>query len=430
MKTAYINGIILDGTKDMSPQTGKAIIVEDKKITSIESAEGLKLEGYKVVDLKGKYIVPGLINLHVHLPGTGKPSKVKINIDFLCKLLSGSVPGRKIAYGIIGKNAKTSLMAGITTIRSVATIENFDSVVRDEIKSGKRVGCRILTSDSAISVEGGHMAGSFAYIAHNASDARNLVDKIAKSKPDLIKLMITGGVLDSGKLGEPGVMRMPPEYIKAACDRAHELGFKVAAHCEGQEGVLEALRYGVDTIEHGAQPNDEIISLFKKNNSALIVTLLPAIPYCLALPGMLNYTEIASVNSKIVLDGMVELAKQLLKEGIPVGLGTDSSCTYATHYDFWRELKNFVHYVGVSDKYALYTATLGNAKIAGIDDITGSIEPGKYADMIVVKDDPSENVSALRNVDAVIFEGTLYDNPEVKKYPEVEQVWDEIQKKY
>ncbi len=420
MKTAYINGIILDGTLDMEPQTGKVIIVQDKKIVAIEDADKADISGAKVIDLNNSYIMPGLINLHAHLPGTGKPSKKPMNLELVCKLITSCELGNRIGCNMVATNVKNALMAGVTTIRSVGGISNYDARVRDDIKMGKRVGPRILTSNTAISVPGGHMAGTFAYAAGNREEAVKLVDKIAESKADFIKLMITGGVMDSDEVGIPGAQLMPDDYIKAACDRAHELGLIVAAHCEGPAGIKAALKNGVDTIEHGAKPDEEMVELFKSTRASQIVTLTPALPYAERFEGMFNLSEAAVHNSAIVVEGMIELAKKNNEQGTRVGLGTDSSCSYATQYGVWRELGYYAKYCNVSNSFALHTGTLVNARIAGIDDITGSIETGKMADMIVTDKNPLEDIRALDDVRMVIFEGTLYDNPEVNKYPEVD----------
>ena len=201
----------------------------------------------------------------------------------------------------------------------------------------------------AVSVPGGHMAGSLAYEADSVESAVEYVRKVAATKPDIIKLMITGGVLDATKRGEPGVLKMPPEYIKAACDEAHKLGLKVAAHVESTEGVRAALENGVDTIEHGAKPDEEIINLFKTKKAALITTISPALPYALFDRSVSRATEEQQYNGKIVFDGIVECSKKCLNEGIPVGLGTDTGCPYITHYDMWRELYYFHKYCGVTN---------------------------------------------------------------------------------
>ena len=425
-KAAYVNGILLDGTLDMQPQYGKVILVEGSRITAISDAGDADLSGYDVTDLGGRYILPGLINLHVHLPGSGKPTKKPMNLPRICNIMTSCELGNRIGCSMVAANAKNALMAGITTIRAVGGISNYDSRVRDDIIRGRRIGPRILPANCAISVPGGHMAGTFAYPATGAEEAAALVDRIAKDHPALIKLMITGGIMDSDELGEPGVLRMPEAYIKAACDRAHTLGYRVAAHCEGQAGVRAALKNGVDTVEHGAAPDAEIISLFKSTGACQVLTLSPALPYVRRMPGMFNLSEAAVKNSEIVADGMVKLAKACLREGIPVGLGTDSACSYVTQYDLWRELVYFVHYCNVTPSFALHTATLINARIAGIDDITGSLQAGKMADMIVVESDPTKDLTTLRDVKMVVMEGKRIDHPQVKKIPVVEEGLDKI----
>lgn len=270
------------------------------------------------------------------------------------------------------------------------------------------------------------MAGSLAYIAHNAEEARAYVQQIAKDKPDIIKLMITGGVLDAKVKGEPGELKMPPESVKAACEEAHRLGMKVAAHVESPEGVRVALENGVDTIEHGAKPDDTIIRLFKEHNACHIATLSPALPYALFDRSISNVTETEQYNGEVVFKGIVECAKACLENDIPVGLGTDTGCPYTTHYDMWREVNYFHKYCGVSNTFALYTATKRNAELAGLGDITGSIEEGKCADFIVTKDNPLEDLTALRSISMVVTRGNVIRSPKVKKMPQVENELDKF----
>ena len=419
MNTAYTNCIILDGTEHMTPQRGKAILTEGGVITDIVPDSAIPA-GFEKVDLGGRYILPGLINLHVHLAGSGKPKQKQSDPVKLVKLITSNSLMRTLGKKMVAGYAKTQLMSGVTTIRTVGGIADFDTFVRDSINSGRLTGPRILASNMAVSVHGGHMAGSLAYEAATPEEAAAYVDKIAREKPDIIKLMITGGVLDAEKVGEPGVLRMPPELVKAACDRAHELGFKVAAHVESPEGVKVALENGVDSIEHGAKPTDDIINLFKERNAFQVSTLSPALPFAMFDRSISHATYEQRENGKIVFDGIISLAKACLENGIPVGLGTDTACPYVTQYDMWRELCYFVKYCGVSKKFALYSATLLNATLAGVGDETGSIEKGKKAEMIVTRENPLENLQALRNLDMVIMRENIIRSPKVKKIPEVE----------
>lgn len=426
MKYAYINGIILDGSENMEPQSGKIILTDGDKIERIAESEGTDLKGYELVDLADRYIMPGLVNMHLHLPATGKPKKKESDPVKLVKLLTSNGLFKKVGIKICEGTAKTQLMSGVTTIRTVGGVENFDSLIRDKIDEGKASGPRILASNKAISVEGGHMAHSLAFVANSAEEAKHYVDVIAEDKPDWIKLMITGGVLDAKVKGEPGELKMPPEYVKAACDEAHRLGFKVAAHVESPEGVKCALANGVDSIEHGAEPDDEMIALFKEKNAFLIATISPALPFAKFDREVTHISEVAQYNGTIVFNGILDCAKACLENGIPVGLGTDTGCPYITHYDMWRELNYFHKYCGVSNAFALYTATKLNAELAGVGDITGSIEVGKSADFVITKENPLEDLQALRNIDMVVFRGKITDKPTVKKMPEVEKELDKF----
>lgn len=423
MKTAYTNGKILNGHENMTPIAGQAVLVDGETIVGIIPAGEVPSE-YTTADLRGGYLMPGLINLHVHIPGSGKPAKKQADTKKLVKLITSNGLTRKVGMNMCASYAWTELMSGVTTIRSVGGIQDFDSRLRDQINAGMTVGPRILAGNMAISVPGGHMAGSLAYEAASPEEAAAFVRKIAQDKPDLIKLMITGGVLDAEKKGEPGVLRMAPELVKAACDEAHRLGLPVAAHVESPQGVQVALENGVDTIEHGAKPTEEILRLFQERNSALVTTLSPAIPYALFDPAVSHCGEMAQYNGKIVFEGIVDCAKACLAAGIPVGLGTDTGCPFVTHYDMWRELQYFCKFCDVTPAFALSTATKGNAKIAGLGDTLGTIEAGKCADMIVTRENPLEKLDALRQLDMVVARGRRFDAPKVKKMSQVEQELD------
>ncbi len=420
MKYALTNAKVITGRLDDEIITGKNIIIEEGKIIAFDN-DLSKLVGVKIVDLEGMYLLPGLINLHVHLPGSGMPKDTKKQTKESVNKLMSNVLTKYIVYKLCEGYAKTELMSGVTTIRTVGGLNDIDSKIRDNVKAGKTLAPRILTSNMAISVPDGHMAGILAYEAESIDDGVKYVDKIAETKPDLIKLMITGGVLDASKVGEPGVLRMKPEIVKACVDEAHKLGYKVASHVESSEGVRVALESGVDTIEHGAAITEHEIELFKKNNSAHILTLSPVVPLYMFDLSVSKGNEMTKANAKIVFDGMVDCAKKCLKNNILVGLGTDTACPFVTHYDMYRELIYFTKYVGVTNKFAIHTATEINAKIAGILDETGTIEVGKMADFMIVENNPIEDLRNLSSPMMVIFNGKMINNPKVKKYDYVEE---------
>ena len=415
----------------MQVQEGQVILVEDGKITGILPYEEgkiseLKASGYEEINLQGKYILPGLINMHVHLAGNGKPQKKQRDNEALVKKIMSNGLTKAIAYRMVCGFAKDELYSGVTTIRTVGGLGDFDTRLRDDIAAGKKPGPRILAANEGISVPGGHMAGSVAIAAGSIDEALQHLETAKVQKVDLVKLMITGGVLDAKEKGVPGELKMAPEMVKAVCDKAHSMGYKVAAHVESPEGVKVALKNGVDSIEHGAKTDEEMIDLFKKHNAFLCTTLSPALPYALFDRSITNASEVEQFNGNVVFEGIIDCAKAAIANNIPVVLGNDVGCPWITQYDFWRELYYFHKYVGVSNAFALYTATSRGAEMAGIGDVTGTLEPGKCADMIVVEKNPLEDLRVLRNVDMVVAQGRVIRNPKIKKKQIVETELDKF----
>lgn len=415
MKTVFKNCILLDGTKNMAPIEHTDVVTDGDKIVFIGKAEiGA---GDRVFDLNGKYLMPGLINLHVHLPAGGKPQKKPLKATLLSKIALSSAVMRNFTLKMCHSYAMQGLMSGVTTIRTVGGLDNIDTKLRDKINSGALEGPRILASDFAIGVPGGHMVGSVARAAETVDDAVGMVDELKTHNVDLIKLMITGGVMDAKVKGEPGRLMMQPDMIKACCDRAHEYGFKVAAHVQSPEGVRCAVQNGVDSIEHGSTLTQKEIDAFKRHGAVMVCTISPALPMAKFDMQTLGITEAVQYNSNIVYNNMIAGSKTALANGITVGLGTDTGCPYTTHYNMWRELHYFEKNVGVSPEFVLYTATLNNAAILGIDDITGSIEVGKCTDMLISNTNPLDDFRALSNPYMVVARGKVYEQPKIEKYP-------------
>ncbi len=427
MEMAYVltHATVLDGTEQMEPQPNMTVVVDDggriDRVGPAASAVGPL--GAREIDLGGAYLMPGLINAHVHLCGSGKPMSAGGAGDLIDKVVGNPV-GMWALRRMIRGHAQAQLASGVTTVRSVGDPGFADVDVRDAVNAGKYPGPRLLTSGVGVTVPGGHGAGLFAHSAKTPEEAREIVRTCFARKCDLVKLFITGGVFDAEVEGEPGVLRMSPEVARAAVGEAHKLGLPAAAHIESAEGVRVGLEAGVDTIEHGAELDDELIALFKKNGvgraSSLTCTVSPALPFVELAPEKTKSTEVQKVNGRIVYEGIVRAAQQALAAGIPVGLGTDSSCPYITHYDLWREVVYFERLVGASRQMALHTATLGNARILGLGEETGSVEEGKAADLIVTKANPLENLEALRDVSMVMVRGKLDEHSRVKRIPELD----------
>ena len=430
MATAFINVTILDGTKDMTPQENMFVSVNDEgTIESVSPMSSFSASDCsKTIDLEGKYLMPGLINMHVHLCGDGRP-RSSDNAEKTVRLALSNPIGRSVLKSILKKSLQNQLASGVTTVRSVGDPGFSDIAVRDQINSGKFEGPRLIASGCGITVPNGH-ARLFAKTATNEEDARALVREHYEKGADQIKLFITGGVFDAEVEGEPGVLRMSQEIASAICDEARKLGLKTSAHIESAEGVEVGLKAGVDTIEHGAPLTEELIDLFKKNGagvkSSLTCTISPALPFADFPPELTHSTHIQQVNGRVVYEGVVTAARQSLKEDIPVGLGTDSACPFVTHYDMWREVVYFQRHTGVSNAFALYTATLKNAELLSVADKTGSVEVGKSADFLIVDKNPLDDLMALRDANMVVMKGKVVKDAKVKHLPELDRELDKL----
>lgn len=403
---------------------GYDIAVQDGIIAEV--GRNLDASG-RVMDQKGAYVVPGLINMHVHLPGSGKIGKKKVSeLSGLIRFIKSNPVTREVGIAITAAGAKTELLSGVTTVRAVGGVGDMDSRLAKRIAAGKRVGARIVAANEAICTPGGHMEGTVSVAADSVEKAVKLVEDAKRSGAAFVKLMITGGVLDCKKKGHPGELKMPAEMVKACCDRAHALGLKVAAHVEGPEGMEIAALGGVDTIEHGAVASEQALEAMRERDAALICTLSPAIPLYMIDPRVTGYGEDCQYNTGVLLEGMKEVLEACLTRGILVGLGTDTGCPYVTHYDMWRELVYFAKYIrGVDAKFALHTATAVNAKILGLYDEIGTIEVGKRADLLFVKSDPLKDLRALREPLMVMTGGKIHTQKN-KKLPDVEKALDRL----
>ena len=430
--TLFVNATILDGTKDMQPQRNMAVAVENGKISRIEPAAIAQVpQGGRTIDLGGAYLMPGLVNMHVHFCGSGKPVSSG-DAGALMKKLDNPI-GRAILHRIIRGSAQNQLASGVTTVRGAGDPLYGDIAVRNAIEAGKCVGPRIVAPGTGVTVPGGHGAGLFAQVAQAPEQAADMVRDIYAHGADVIKLFVTGGVFDAEKPGEPGVLRMSPEIASAACAVAHELGMPVMAHVESTEGVQVALAAGVDTIEHGAPMTPEILDLYQNGTAQLsgrpasvTCTISPALPFVMLDPEKTHSTEVQKTNGDIVCEGIIKSAREALDAGIPVGLGTDSSCPYVTQYDMWREVAYFAKDVGVSNAFALHTATQVNAQLLGLGDTTGVVAVGYDADLLAVAGNPLEDLAALRQPLHVMARGRLADRLKVKRYPELDAELDEI----
>ena len=432
-KYAFINCNLLDGLNP-DVQSNMTILVDNGKIESVsKSSDAGDLSGYKILDLKERYVMPGLINAHIHLPLSGKGTKASSagkTQERLLKILDTRL-GHAVLMSMMKKNISAQLNSGVTTCRSMGDLFFQDVKLRDRVNRGEIPGPRLLVAGPIVTPTGGH-GEAMGVTADSPWAVRKVVRGIIREQVDVIKIANTGGVTDARKIGEAGRPTMTYDEVAAACEEAHKAGLMVASHAESTEGVRTALRAGVDTIEHGATLDDEMIELFLNNPrslrgySSLIPTLYPAITIGNLDPSITYMNDINIKNSIIVYEEMIAGMKRAMEAGIRVGLGTDASTPYVTHYNTWRELEFSVKYAGLTPSQAITNATRINAEILGIDDITGTIEKGKASELIVVDDNPLENISTLSRVKMVMAGSRLIEKPRFKSITEVDRAIDSI----
>ncbi|MBI9108874.1 MAG: amidohydrolase family protein [Spirochaetales bacterium] len=430
---ALVNCNLIDGKK-AGIQPAMTLLIRSGKIFAVGRSEDIKdTSGYKTIDLGGKYVLPGLINAHMHLPLTGKGTKASsagASQERLLKILKTRI-GRSLLLGMMKTNAAAQLHSGVTTCRSMGDLFYTDIKLRNMVNSGKAPGPRLLVSGPIITPTGGH-GRNFGVVADSPWEVRRAVRRNIQEQVDVIKIASTGGVTDALKLGEAGRPTMSLEEVTAACVEAHMAGLMVASHAESTEGVRIALKAGVDTIEHGASLDDEMIELFLHNPkslrgySSLIPTLYPAITIGNLDSSITYMTDVQIKNSVMVYEGMISGMKTAVKAGIKVGLGTDASTPFVTQYNTWRELEFVIKYAGMSAQRAIDSATRINAEIMGIDDVTGTLEADKASDLIVVQKNPLEDIRSLKEVSMVMHGELFIDKPKFKTIPEVDRAIDSI----
>ncbi|SEJ05249.1 metal-dependent hydrolase family protein [Paenibacillus polymyxa] len=430
--------VIYGDTKKDVEKMMTILIHEDGLIQEIGKANNLAIPShYQTIDLSGKYVMPGLINAHVHLFADGKPFTLSVSeglLNFAFHHILDTRLGRSVLKKRVKKNALTALHSGVTTMRSVGEFFYTDAQLRNEINANQFVGPNLLASGYFLSVTGGHGAPYLALTGDSPWEARRNVRINVKNGVDLIKICVTGGVTDATMVGEAGRLQMTEEEVAAVCEEAHKNGMRVAAHVESTEGVRIALKGGVDTIEHGAEMDEEIIRLYQNNPralkgyTALIPTLQAGYPIAKLDTSLTKVNETVKENSRLVYDSMLKGLRQAVEHEIKIGIGTDAAMSYVTHYDMWRELDHHMRQTKLNAGQVIEWATKSNAEILGIDHLTGSIDIGKQADLIVLEHNPLDNIKALSNVAMVMVKGNLIPTPSVTRIQEVDELLDSVWK--
>lgn len=401
-RTVIYVGHLLDA-KSGKTLANQQIVIEGDKIVSVGPSSGLGAKaGHSIIDLSKATVLPGLIDAHVHL--TFSPD------NFGYESLGISIP-REALIG--ARNAKITLEAGFTTVRNVAADGYTDVALRDAINAGDVPGPRMLVSGPALGITGGHcdenlLPYEYHYSADGVADGvpavQHKVRENIKYGADLIKVCATGGVMSKGD--DPHASQYTQEEMHAIVADAHRLGRKVAAHAHGAEGVRWASDAGVDSVEHGHLMDDASIATLKKNGTYLVPTLY-LLDWNRENMAKRNVPDYIQKKMQMVGAEAENNAKKAFQSGVKIALGTDAAV-----YPHGLNAHEFEVYtrLGMTNLQAIQSSLISGADLLGWSDKVGTIEPGKWADIIAVDGDPLTDIKVLQHVRFVMKGGTVYKN--------------------
>jgi imidazolonepropionase-like amidohydrolase len=403
VKRVIVHARRLLDVKSGKTLTDQAIIIEGDKIVSVgPAAQAKAAPDAATVDLPNATVMPGLIDAHTHL--TFDPSGAgyaRLGISTPREALTGA------------KNARITLEAGFTTVRNVGASGYADVALRDAINAGDVPGPRMVVSGPALGITGGHCDNNllpYEYhaqgdgVADGIENVQHKVREVIKYGADVIKICATGGVMSKGD--DPNASQFTLEEMKAIVAEAHRLGRKVAAHAHGAEGVRWASEAGVDSVEHGHLMDDAAIATLKKNGTYLVPTLY-LINWHKENAAHSNVPEFSRRKMQMVSDAAQGNAKKAIAAGVKIGLGTDAAVY--PHGLNAHELAVYVR-LGLTPLQAIQTATVNDADLLGWTDKIGTLEPGKFADIIAVDGDPLKDVTTLERVKFVMKGGEVVKN--------------------
>lgn len=389
------------------PSTGRVernqtILVADGRVREIRDGF-VRPDGARVVDLRNVFVLPGLIDSHVHLTHQQGPTA---RLDrFIRTVSDAAIEGAWYA--------RLTLEAGFTTVADLGAPAEAILALRDGIARGRIPGPRIVASAGAVSPHGGHgdangMPAALAavlrspWVCSGADDCRRAVRELVRAGADVIKITATGGVLSIGDSGD--AQQFTDEEMRAIVEAAHLLGMKVAAHAHGKAGINAAIRAGVDSIEHGTYGDPESFKLFKERGTYLVPTILAGktVAELATIPGHFHPT----VQAKAAKIGPLiqDMFRQAYAAGVKVAFGTDSGVS--NHGDNAREFGYMVE-AGMPAAEAILAATRHAADLIGAADRIGSLQAGRYADVIAVAGNPLTDISELRRVTFVMKGGRI-----------------------
>ena len=404
-RTIIHAGTLIDGVSKKA-MTEKSIIVEGNQITSIENGYTDPNDGDQVIDLKNHTVMPGWIDMHVHIEGETSPDRyIRVFTDN---------PADKAFLSV--DIARRTLMAGFTTVRDVGG-SGVNVSLRDAIAKGLIDGPRIFTSEKGLSITGGHGDPTNGYrddlmgdpgpkegVVNGVEDARKAVRQRYKNGADLIKITATGGVLSVAKDGDGA--HFQEEEIKAIVDAATDLGFHVAAHAHGDEGMRRAVANGVKTIEHGTYMSDATMDLMIQKNAYLVPTITAGMEVAENAKKPGYYPKVVADKARVIGPKIQGTFSRAYKKGVPIVFGTDAGV-----FKHGENAREFTYMVegGMPAMEAIISATSVPAKLLGMGDQIGTLKAGYLADIVAVPGNPLEDIEVMKDVKFVMKEGKVYN---------------------
>lgn len=385
--------------------SGMTIIVEGKTISEVRNGYVQPTASDKLIDLKNRTVMPGLIDMHVHMESETKKGGVADRFI---------MNPADIAFESL-KYARTTLLTGFTTVRDLGG-SGVNIALRNAIAKGQVIGPRIFTSGKSIATTGGHADPTNGYrkdlmgdpgpkdgVINGTEDAYQAVRQRYKDGSDCIKITATGGVLSQAKDGANAQFTI--EEVKAIVTAAKDYGYMVAAHAHGAEGIKRAVLGGVNSIEHGTFLDDEGIALMKQHGTWLVPTITAgkSVADSAKIPGY--YTDLVTPKALATGPQIQSTFAKAYKAGVKIAFGTDAGVFM--HGKNWLEFV-YMHEAGMPVMEAIQSATISAAELLGAGDRLGSIEKGKLADIIAVEGDPTRDVKVMGKVSFVMKDGSVF----------------------